>query len=215
MVSPSFRALYGGGLLRIWADTIYARVMAHRETTESKDAVLSLGKVIVQGRKVTGEPELLKVLPEIMEGDWKLRKDRVSYFRSHLVFNSIYYLSHQNILLLDHSTEAVAASFEKISDGGTKKRVQVLFVKYANAERARKALSHFHGAYLHDQNKELDPGVTGNRGNFFKIEDGWLGYRRDRNCLAIAFECPDRQSARLILGQLSFKAINKEKLHGE
>jgi hypothetical protein len=214
-VSPPFRALYGGGLLRIWADTIYARVMAHRETTESKEAVISLGKAIVLGRKVTGEPDLLKVLPHNLDGDWKLRKDRVAYFRSHLVFNSIYYLSHQNILLLDHSTEAVAASFEKVSEGGTKKRVQVLFAKYADVERARKALSHFHSAYLHDQKKEIDQGVNDNRWNFYKIEDGWLGYLRDRNCLFIAFECPDQQSARLFLKNLSYNPINREKSHGE
>ena len=214
-VSPPFRALYGGGLLRIWAATIYARVMAHRETTESKEAVISLGKAIVLGRKVTGEPDLLKVLPQNLDGDWKLRKDRVAYFRSHLVFNSIYYLSHQNILLLDHSTEAVAASFEKISDGGTKKRVQVLFAKYADVERARKALSHFQSAYLYDQKKEIDQGVNDIRWNFYKIEDGWLGYLRNRNCLVIAFECPDQQSAKSILENLSYNAINKEKSHGE
>jgi hypothetical protein len=31
-VAPSDRALYGGGLLRIWSDNLYARVMAFRET---------------------------------------------------------------------------------------------------------------------------------------------------------------------------------------
>ena len=96
-VSPPARALYGGGLLRLWADTIYARVMAFRETAESKEAVLSLGQTIAANRKMPGEPELLKVLPKAMSSDWKLRKDRIGYFRSHLVLNSLYYLSHQNI----------------------------------------------------------------------------------------------------------------------
>jgi hypothetical protein len=44
--SHLIRALYGEGLLRIWADNLYARVMATRETPASKKAVLSLGKAI-------------------------------------------------------------------------------------------------------------------------------------------------------------------------
>ena len=115
-VAPPARALYGGGLLRIWADTIYARVMAYRETPESKEAVLSLGRTIAANRKMPAEPELLNILPQAVDSDWKLRKDRIGYFRSHLVLNSLYYLSHQNILNLDHSTEAVTAPYENISD---------------------------------------------------------------------------------------------------
>lgn len=214
-VSPSVTALYGGGLLRIWADTIYARVMAYRETPESKQAVLSLGRSIWAGRKVPGEPELLKVLPEAVESAWKLKKDRVTYLRSHLVLNSLYYLSHRNILQLDHSTEAVTATYKKIPDDGAAKPVQLLFVRYANTDRALEALSHFHSAYLHDQKKELEKSDTGERGNFFNIEDGWLGYHRDGNCLAVVFECPDRRSAEFFLKHINTNAINEENTHGK
>jgi len=214
-VSPSVMALYGGGLLRIWADTIYARVMAYRETTESKETVLSLGRTIGAGRKMPKEPALLKFLPEAMEPDWQLRRDRILYFRSHLVLNSLYYLSHQNILQLDHSTEAVTAPYEKKSEMGVTKGLQVLFVRYASAERAREALGSFHSNYLHDQKKTFNPGVTDEGGNFFKIEDGWLGYHRDGRCVAIVFECTDRQSAQLVLKHISKEAINEDNEHGE
>lgn len=209
-VSPSIRALYGKGLLRIWADTIYARVMAYRETTESKEAVLSLGKVIGSDQKMPDEPELLKVFPETIKPDWKLKKDRIAYFRSHLVLNSQYYLSHQNILLLDHSAEAVIAPYVNLSNTGAKKSVQVLFVRYADDQRARKALSQFHSTYLNDQNKKNDPNVGIESKRFFKIEDGWLGYLRDGRHLTIAFECPDRSFAQLILKQM----FKKESRHG-
>ena len=102
-VAPPTRALYGGGLLRIWADTIYARVMAYRETSESKEAVLSLSRKIAADRKLSAEPELLNIFAQAIHPDWKLRKDRIGYFRSHLVLNSLYYISHKNILNLDHS----------------------------------------------------------------------------------------------------------------
>ncbi len=55
-IAPSSRTLYGAGLLRIWSDNIYARVMAHRETPTSKEAVLSLGRVIVADRRNSSEP---------------------------------------------------------------------------------------------------------------------------------------------------------------
>lgn len=214
-VSPSVRALYGGGLLRIWADTIYARVMASRETAESKQAVLSLGRKIGTGRKVSGEPEFLKVLPETVEPDWKLKKERIAYLRSHLVLNSTYYISHQNILQLDHSTEAVSATYEKLSGSGAAKKVQLLFVRYANSERALKALRHFHSNYLHDQEIRFDKRGAEGRANAFAIEDGWLGYLRKGRCLALVFECPDRRSAQSILEHIKYDAINREKAHGK
>ena len=198
-VAPPVRALYGGGLLRICWDTFYARVMAYRETAESKKAVLSLGQAIAAGRKRPTEPELLKTLPITIGAEWKLRQDRIGYFRSHLVLNSLYYLSHQNILHLDHSTEAVTAPYENRSHDGATKRVQVLFVKYALPDRAGKALADFRKAYLPEHQEGLDRSVTAGQRDFFKIEDGWLGYALDGAGLAIVFECPNRESAQLII----------------
>jgi hypothetical protein len=214
-VSPPTRALYGGGLLRIWAATIYARVMAYRETSESKEAVLSLGRKIAADRKISAEPELLNILAQAMDSDWKLRRDRIGYFRSHLVLNSLYYLSHQNILNLDHSTEAVTAAYENISDAGSAKSVQLLFVKYVTPKKAQKALDDFHNAYLHEHQKGIDPGVIEKYTNFFKIEDGWLGYTLNGAYLGFVFECPDRESAQMIINHISGNAVNKENDHGK
>jgi len=209
------RALYGGGLLRIWSDNFYARVMAYRETVESKKAVLSLGQAIAAERKRPAEPELLKVLPTTVGPDWKLRKDRIGYFRSHLVLNSLYYLSHQNILHLDHSTEAVTAPYEKRTQDGATKYVQVLFVKYALPAQAGKALADFHKAYLPEHQKGFDLGITTRQTHFFKIEDGWLGYALDGAGLAIVFECPNRESAQLIIKHITDYTVSREKNHGK
>ncbi len=212
-VAPPYRALYGSGLLRIRADTIYARVMAYQETAASKEVVLSLGQTISANRKTPGEPELLKVLPNAMDSGWKLRKDRIGFFRSHLVLNSLYYLSHQNILKLDHSTEAVTAPYEKTLNDGTSKRVQVLFVKYASPELARKALDEFHSLYLDEHPKGSDPGTTNKQMNSFNIEDGWLGYALDGTRLTIVFECPNRETVDLIIKHISGDAMNGEINH--
>jgi len=193
----STTALYGAGLLRLRADRIYARVMAYRETPASKKAVLALGKAITAGRKQPPQPELIKIPALQLDSGWKLREDRLSYFRSYLVLNSIYYLSSDNILELDHSTEAVIAPYEnEIGSGASdRKRCQFLLVKYENHELARKALQHFHKVYLPDHTKEFKQNSESKIPGLFKLEDGWLGVKQFNNYIAIVFECPDRESA--------------------
>jgi hypothetical protein len=199
-VVPPARALYGQGLLRLWADTIYARVMAPRETPEAKAAILAIGQALAAGRAAPPEPGLLQALPPAIAETWQLRPDRVGYLRSYLVFNSLYYLSHKNILNFDLTTEAVTAPYEKrATTGGEPQRVQVLFIKYATPAAAQKALNSFHTAYLPEQ-PQGDVATPATQA--FKIEDGWVGYRLDNTCLAIAFECPDQESAQLFMAQM-------------
>ena len=200
-VAPSNRALYGAGLLRICSDNLYVRIMALRETPASKQAVITLGRAIAENRKNPPEPELLKTLSPQIGSAWKLRRDRICFFRSYLVLNSIYYLSHEDILNLDLSTEAVIAPYEQISDSNDRKRCQFLLVKYENHEHARKALDNFHEAYLTEYKKEL-PADSGNSGpGLFKLEDGWLGYKLTGRYVAIVFECPDRNSAGTVIDE--------------
>ena len=198
-LTSSTRALYGAGLLRIWSDNLYSRAMAFRETPASKQAVLTLGKAIAANRKSPPEPELLKILPLHIGSAWKLRKDRLSFFRSYLVLNSIYYLSHENILDLDLSTEAVMAPYEHISSASDRTRSQFLLVKYENHERARKALNHFQDAYLPEHQKEFTAASAAKSPSLFKLEDGWLAYKLVNKYIAIVFECPDQESARIII----------------
>lgn len=205
--APSNRALYGEGLLRIWSDNIYARVMAYHEMPASKEAVLSLGRAITANRKNPSQPELLKILPPAFGTDWKLQKNKIVYFHSYLVLNSFYYLSHHNILNLDLSTEAVSAPYEKTTDMGDHKHVQFLFVKYANPDRALQALDHFHKVYLPEYKKKSVAGSATKISNIFKVEDGWLGYKLYGECIALVFECPDQESARMIMNQIEFNVL--------
>ena len=205
-LTSSTRALYGAGLLRIWSDNLYCRVMAFSETPASKQAVLTLGKKIAAKRKSPSEPELLKILPLDIGVGWKLRNDRIGYFRSHLVLNSLYYLSHQNILNLDLSTEAVTAAYDSI-DGKDRTRVQFLFVRYGDSGQAQQALDQFHKAYLPEHEKDSVAGSVTESQSYFKIEDGWLGYKLHGPCIALVFECPDENSARMIIEQIQFNLL--------
>jgi hypothetical protein len=202
---PSSRALYGEGLLRVWSDDIYGRVMANRETPAAKDAVLTLGRIIVANRRNPPQPALLSFIPLNVGPDWKLRKDRMVYFRSYLVLNSFYYLSQQNILNLDHSTEAASVPYENATgiEGG--KRIQFLLVKYLTRELAQAAFGHFLRAYLPEHGQEVRSGLkTGSSGSV-KIEDGWLGYKLSGQYLGLVFECSDRDTSQKIINGIEFK----------
>jgi len=193
------RALYGAGLLRIWSNNLYVRVMALRETPASKQAVMALGRAIVANRGRPPEPELLKALLPLIGSDWKLRRDRVCFFRSYLVLNSNYYLSHENILNLDHATEAVIGPYERTSTADDRKRCWFLLAKYEKHASAKKALDHFHEAYLREFKKEPPTDSNNSDPSLFKLEDGWLGYQLLGKYVAIVFECPDRKSAGTII----------------
>jgi len=195
------RALYGEGLLRLWSDTIYARIMASQETPESKEAVLALGRSIIKDCGSPHLPKLLQKLPDSFPEDWVLGKDRTSYFRSHLVLNSIYYLGQENMLDLDLNSEAVTSPYEK-KDSDGKKRIHFLLVKYPDYKRARQALAHFHKVYLPEHPIFLQSGSSGEMSNMFLIEDGWLGYKIKDNTIAFIFECPDQKTARTIINQI-------------
>ncbi|MGD8993253.1 MAG: hypothetical protein PVI00_17475 [Desulfobacterales bacterium] len=205
----STRALYGGGLLRMWSDDMFARIMAERETPASKEAVLALGKAIAAGTQYPPEPALLKLLPLEVDAVWKLRVDRLSFFRSHLVLNSIYYLSHENILDLDLSAQAVSAPYEFIPESGDPKRSQFLLVQYENPERARQALNRFHDAYLRGDKKEITAETAADSPSLYKLEDGWLAYKRIGKHIAVVFESPDPESARAILQKNESNLLKK------
>ena len=133
--SASTRALYGGGLMRLWSDDIYARIMAERETPASKEAVLELSKSIAANTQNPPEPVLVKKLSLEVGATWKLRVEQIELFlsqRHHLVLNSIYYLSHENILDLDLSAEAVSAPYAQHLVRETRNAVSFCWCKMKN-----------------------------------------------------------------------------------
>lgn len=200
------RALYGGGLLRVWTGSVYARLMTFRETASAKAAILSLGHHVIKDRGPTPVPALMSSFPETMPPGWELRRDRMGYFRSHLVLNSLYYLSHQNIFNLDLSAEAVTAPFERQSGQGHKERVQALLINYATHQKAREGLERFHAAYLDDFQKEKPSNDPPGRVHYFQIEDGWLAYALNGSCLAVVFECPNKTIAGQLLNTININA---------
>lgn len=196
------RALYGEGLLRLWSENIYARVMATQETAESKEAVLSIGRAIVKGRKNLPGPKLMKRLKNTLSPDWDLRRDRASFFRTHLVLNSLFYLSHQNILDLDLTCEAVTAEYERKEPSGGQTRISFFWVNYPDPKRAQTALTRFHQAYLSEHALSTKSGPDEKIQNAYAVEDGWMAYVFQDKSIVFVFECPDQETARAILDQI-------------
>ena len=189
-------ALYGEGLLRLRSDKIYARIMAERETPGSKEAVLALGRAVAADGSDFSSPALFRQLPEAVWPEWKQRRQMTSYFRSHLVLNSLYYLSQENMFDLGHETDAAITQYERESSFGTQ-RFRVLRIQYPDAEAAGRALAHFRRVYLPDQSSSARETL-----NFIKVEDGWLGFKRSGRQTIFVFECPDRETAAAVMDQL-------------
>jgi hypothetical protein len=190
---PGNRSLYGSGLLRIWSDNLYARVMAYQETAGSKAAVMEFGRIITAGRGNPAPPRFLSALPLAGDKGFKLRADRVCYFRSYLVLNSAYFLSTSNILDLGLSVEGVTTLYSSSGDKA-RRSVRLIVVCYRDAQSARTALAHFEKIYLPEKHLATAESTPGDR-RFWKIEDGWLGYVGHGRFAALVFECPDRESA--------------------
>jgi hypothetical protein len=194
------RALYGEGLLRLCAGRVYARILAERETPESRKAVLDLGRAVVSGLERTPAPELFSTLPEALTEGWILRRDSVAYFRSHLVLNSIYYVSAENLFDLGLETEAVTAVYAG-SRGGpdAAQRLRWLRIRYPDRRRAQAAQKHFFEVFL----PEYSPPETSPEGapsvGIVPLEEGWLGYKADGITLDILFDGPDGETVRTLL----------------
>jgi len=194
------RALYGAGLLRVWSDNLYARVLSQAETDASRKAVLEIGRAIVAGRRETPPPRLALMMPGRVDPSFSLQRDRLCFFRSHLVLNSVYFLSPSNILDLGLDAEAALASYKAAAQGTRKAPARLLVVRYPDAEAGRKALGHFIRTYLPEKKAKAPAAPGGNR-DTLKIEDGWVGYSLSGPFLTLVFECPTREIADAFLSQ--------------
>ena len=199
--APPHRALYGAGLLRVWSDRLYARVLASNDTPVSRQAVLDIGRAVVAGQPVARPPAILAALPRQAAPGLSLRQDRVWFLRSHLVLNAAYFLATDNILDLDLSTQAVVAPYGSSPPVPEQKSSQLILVRYATADAARRALAHFRRGYLPESaNGAAASDSTSSA--FTRIEDGWVGHRASDRTLVLVFECQSRQHAASLIDEV-------------
>jgi hypothetical protein len=194
---PPYRALYGSGLLRFWAGTLYARVLASRETPSAREAVLAIGQAAASGPR-TVPPALLSALPGTsavggpatsLSGQ-ALRADRTCYFRSYLVLNAQYFLASQDILHLGPDVEAVTGEYAPSRPGARPTRV--ILVRYGSPATASAALQAFRQAYL----PEAAARRAGAAGGTVEVEHGFVGWSVKGASLALVLDAGDAAVAR-------------------
>jgi hypothetical protein len=187
------RALYGAGLLRMISGTLYARIMAYRESDSSRQAILEIAGILASGQPEPNPPRLLAALPEVGPPGFVRQPGRSSYFRSHLVLNSIYFLSLKNILALSTDAEAVIASYSSPHSGSGP--VRLVLIRYPDRETAERGLREFQSAYLAQTDLDAGQPPAPGDGVVRAIEDGWAGCIGMGRAAALVFECPDEATA--------------------
>jgi hypothetical protein len=195
-------ALYGKGYLRIRSGNLYVRILAVRDTPAARETIMTFGRIITGGVRESPPPQMARSLPKTIRGGWHPNYRKLTYFRSHLVLNAVYYLSHENILNLGPGTAGVYCRYEKDGEKTASDRMVLLNICYPGEPKAGLALNRFVSSYLEDLPGEKEISGSVKAMNFFKIEDGWMGYRKEDNRLALVFQCPDRLSAGVVLKAL-------------
>lgn len=202
------RALYGAGLLRVWSGNLYARILALQETDSSKRAVLAIGRAVISGRSESKPPRLIQALPRRIGDQFFLKSDRIVFLRSHLVLNSVYFLSQENLLDLGLNCELAAATYQTESNSGSSKSIRILLVQYPDDGAARSALAHFHRVYLPEKSSlPIQQGMV-------SVEDLWLGYVQSGRHLGLVFEAPEETSTRLLIENVK-QALDRMEVNHE
>jgi len=174
---------YQGGLLSFWKDRYFVSVYAEGETDETRAAVFGLAAKIADAIGGEGpKPSLIADLPA--QG---LDPRSVRYFHNHLVLNIHYFISQDNILRLDQTTEAVLGLYGEKGALG-----RLLIVRYPSADLAKQALHSFCRAYLSDAG-EARAALT---------ENGkWTAARLLWNRVAVVFDAPTEAEAGILLAR--------------
>lgn len=132
-------ALYKSGWLAFWKDRFYVSIYAEAETEEAKKVILKLGEQVA--RAIPGEgqrPQLLNYLPT----SWVTNE--VRYFHTLPILNYHFFVSSENWLELDESTEALLAY--RLAEG--QRKTYLLLIKYPDEDKAKKAIQQFLQNYL-------------------------------------------------------------------
>jgi hypothetical protein len=170
---------FGGGLLRFWKGSYFVSVFGEDSAPDVDAAVLNLGEQIARSIQESGDrPSLLGTLPQ-PEPSFATR--RTWYLKSHILLNQRFFISHQNVLNLGPSVEAVLARYAKGEE-----RIFVLLLKYPSEERANTSIAGFRRAYM--------PEVKGE--GMVRTENGkWTSVAQRGKFVIIVFDAKDELTA--------------------
>jgi len=180
--------LYKGGWLAFWKDKFYVSVYSEKETEEIKRVILALGKKISQAIPDEGSrPLILDYLPE----GWD--KNQAHYFHSLPILNYHFFVSSENWLELDQTTEAILAW--KWKKPG--KKIYLLIIHYPEETRAQRAIKKFLENYLPEADES----------GLARTEDGfWDGARAQEDLGVIVFGAESAEEIETLINQVLEKS---------
>lgn len=161
---------YKGGLLSFWKGHFFVSIYAEEESEEIQEVLFDLGQAIASAIKEKGKkPDLLDLLPSEY-----IDVKSVHFFHNHTVLNYHFFVSDENIFLLDQQTEAVLATSNKREEN-----YRLLLIKYHEEGKASRAYKSFTQVYMPDA---VEPGLV-------KTEDmKWTSAKALEDLLLIIFD---------------------------
>ena len=180
---------FGGGMLRFWKGKYLVTVYAEGEGQGVEEAILSLGKAAAQAIPASGsEPQIVRLLPG---KEFGLVDKSTRYLKSHVLLNQRFFISHENLLGLSRKSEAVLAAYSR-----DKQKVQLLLIRYPNADEAKSALQTFKKAYMPEAGEK----------DRLKTEDKkWTFARQQKDYLLLVFSAPTESDAEILLKETEKK----------
>ena len=183
---------FGGGLLRFWKGKYFVSIYAEGEGAELEPAMLETGRATANSIPATGpEPKLVGFIPGKGLG---LVDKSLRYLKSHVLLNQRFFISHQNILSLHRSTEAVLAQYLQ-----GKQKTHLLLIRYPSIKEAGDAYQGFMKAYLPD---------AGGKDRLKTEDRKWTLARQQNEFVLIIFGSPTEGDAEVLL------KATEEKLRG-
>jgi hypothetical protein len=179
-------AVYKGGLLSFWKDRYFVSLYAEAETPETKQTIFALGEAVASAIPGAGKkPTLLSCVPAGFD------LETARYFHGHIILNYHFFISSENILLLDQKTNAVL-----VSAGEKPDIVFLLIVRYPGEGATRAAEGSFARAYMPDA---VEPGLV-------QTEDKkWTRIEKKGHYLIIVFGAPSGSRAEKIVSEVASK----------
>ncbi len=190
-VSIGQDGLYKGGWLAFWKDKYYVSIYSDQETPEIKKAILSLGEAIAQGIPHEGNrPDILNLLPEEAE------PGQVHYFHTLPLLNYHFFVTTENWLDLDQTTEAALVRLKRTE----KEKTHLLVIAYPEGERAQRAMRQFFDFYLPEADES----------GLARTEDGfWTGAKVKDKVIVIVFNAATEAEAEALLNKVISKISDK------
>ncbi len=152
-----------------WKNNYYISLTCTRATEQSQKAIAHLAKLLDDSINEIGElPQIITYLPTV-----NLNRESPRYFRHYIWLNSLSFISNENLLNINQSTECLLANYTG-EDKST-----ILLIKYSNRLEAETAQKKF----LSKINFKL-----GNK-NIGRLNSGkWIGYKLINNFFVYVFD---------------------------